>query len=35
MAFVEKMVVSGTKKDVQVRFVLKDGSEYRIDRVRR
>ena len=26
--FVEKAVVSGTKKDVQVRFVLVDGSEW-------
>ena len=30
-AFVEKVVVSGTKKDVRMRFVLRDGSEYRID----
>ena len=29
-AFVEKVVVSGTKKDVRLRFVLRDGSEYNI-----
>ena len=33
-AFVEKVVVSGTKKDVRMRFVLRAGSEYRIDGVR-
>ena len=33
-AFVEKVVVSGTKKDVRMRFVLRDGSEYGIDGVR-
>ena len=27
-AFVEKVVVSGTKKDVRLVFVLRDGSEY-------
>ena len=32
-AFVEKVVASGTKKDVQLRFVLRDGSEYGIDGV--
>jgi hypothetical protein len=29
-AFVEKAVVRGTKKDVWLRFVLRDGSEYRV-----
>lgn len=33
-AFVEKVVVSGTKKDVRLRFVLRDGSEYKVDGVR-
>ena len=33
-AFVEKVVVSGTKKDVRLRFVMRDGSEYKVDRVR-
>ena len=33
-AFVEKVVVSGTKKDVKLSFVLRDGSEYKIDGVR-
>ena len=33
-AFVEKVVVSGTKKDVRPRFVMRDGSEYKVDRVR-
>ena len=33
-AFMEKVVVSGTKKDVQLRFMLRDGSEYKVDRVR-
>ena len=33
-AFVEKVVVSGTKKDVQLVYVLRDGSEYMIDGVR-
>ena len=32
-AFVEKVVVSGTKKDVRMRFVLRDVSEYKIDGV--
>ena len=27
-AFVEKVVVSGTKKDVRLVYVLRDGSEY-------
>ena len=34
MAFVEKVVVSGTKKDVRLKFVLRDGSEYKVDGVR-
>ena len=29
-AFVEKVVVSGTKKDVRLVYVLRDGSEYRV-----
>ena len=29
-AFVEKVVVSGTKKAVRLKFVLRDGSEYRV-----
>ncbi len=33
-AFVEKVVVSGKKKDVKMVFVLRDGSEYRVDGVR-
>ena len=33
-AFVEKVVVSGTKKDVRLVYVLRDGSEYRVDGVR-
>ena len=33
-AFVEKVVVSGTKKDVRLVYVLRDGSEYGIDGVR-
>ena len=33
MAFVDKVVVSGTKKDVQLRFMLRDGSEYKVDGV--
>ena len=33
-AFVEKVVVSGTKKDVRLSFVLRDGSEYKVDGVR-
>ena len=33
-AFVEEVIVSGTKKDVQLRFVLRDGSEYKVDGVR-
>ena len=30
-AFVEKVVVSGTKKDVRLVYVLRDGSEYTVD----
>ena len=33
-AFVERVVVSGTKKDIQLSFVLRDGSEYKVDGVR-
>ena len=33
-AFVEKVVVSGTKKEVRMRFVLRDGTEYKVDGVR-
>jgi len=33
-AFVEKVVISGTKKDVRLRFALRDGSEYGIDGAR-
>ena len=33
-AFVEEVIVSGTKKDIQLRFVLRDGSEYKVDGVR-
>ena len=33
-AFIEKVVVSGTKKDMQLRFMLRDGSEYKVDGVR-
>ena len=33
-AFVEKVVISGMKKDVQLRLVLRNGSEYKIDGVR-
>ena len=33
-AFVEKVVVSGTKKDVRLAYVMRDGSEYNVDRVR-
>ena len=33
-AFVEKVVVSGTKKDVRLVYVLRDGSEYKVDGVR-
>ena len=33
-AFVEKVVVSGTKKDVRLVYMLRDGSEYMIDGVR-
>lgn len=29
--FVEKVVVSGTGRDVQLRFVLRDGLEYKVD----
>ena len=32
-AFVEKVIVSGTKKDMQLVYVLRDGSEYKIDGV--
>jgi len=34
VVFVEKVVVSGTKKDVQLRFVLRDGTEYKNNGVR-
>ena len=33
-AFVVKVVVSGTKKDGQLRYVLRDGSEYKVVGVR-
>ena len=33
-AFVEKVVVSGTKKDVQLVYVLKDGTEYNMEELR-
>lgn len=33
-AFVEKVVVSGTKKDVQLDYVLRNGSDYKTDGVR-
>ena len=33
-AFVEKVVVGGKKKHVRMVFVLRDGSEYRVDGVR-
>ena len=33
-AFVEKVVVSGTKKDIRLVYVLRDGSEHKIDGVR-
>ena len=33
-AFVEKVVVSGTKKEVRLVYVLRDGSVYRVDGVR-
>ena len=33
-AFVEKVIVNGTKKDVRLTLVLRDGSEYKIDGVR-
>ena len=33
-AFVEKVIVSGTKKDIRLSFVLRDGSEYKVDGVR-
>ena len=33
-AFAEKVIVSGTKKDVRLRFALRDGSEYGIDGAR-
>ena len=29
-AFEEKVVVNGTKKDVRLAFMLKDGTEYRL-----
>ena len=32
-AFVEKVAVSGKKKEIQLSFVLRDGSEYRVDGV--
>ena len=32
--FVEKVVASGTKKDVRLVYVMRDGSEYKVDRVR-
>ena len=34
IAFVEKVVVSGTKEDVQLDYVLRGGSEYVIDGAR-
>ena len=33
-AFVEKVVISGSKKEVRLVYVLRDGSEYKIDGVR-
>ena len=33
-AFVEKVVISGTKKDLRLVYVMRDGSEYKVDRVR-
>ena len=33
-AFAEKVIVSGTKKDVRLRFVLRDGTEYKNDGAR-
>ena len=33
-AFVEKVIVNGTKKDVRLTLVLRDGSEYKIDGIR-
>ncbi len=33
-AFVEKVVVSGDKKDVVLRYVMRDGSEYKTDGVK-
>ena len=33
-AFVEKVVVSGTKKDIRLVYVLRDGSEYKTEGVR-
>ena len=33
-AFVEKVVVSGTKKDIRLSLVLRDGTEYTVDGVR-
>ena len=33
-AFVERVIVSGMKKDIRLVYVLRDGSEYKIDGVR-
>ena len=33
-SFVKEVVVSGTKNDVRLKFVLRDGSEYKNDEVR-
>ena len=33
-AFVERVVVSGTKKNVRLVYVLRDGTEYKVDGVR-
>jgi len=33
-AFVEKVVVRGTKKEARLAFVLRDGSDYKVDGVR-
>ena len=32
-AFKPEAIVSGTKKDVRVRLVMRDGSEYKVDGV--
>ena len=32
-SFVERVVVSGKKKDVQLTFLLRDGTEYKVDRI--